>query len=124
MEIKKFEAYIGTEPELMKVTRKEFIEGMIDIFIDAKICGYEVNGTHYYRDKEEVWFFCDKKEGNAYVDDKVIKLDLSDLGIEIGSSEWDDEKEEFGEFIPEVNLDTDVTKQVKNFRKNIGKYNV
>lgn len=124
MEIKKFEAYIGIEPELMKVTRKEFIEGMIDIFIDAKICGYEVNGTSYYRDKEEVWLFCDKKEGNAYVDDKVIKLDISDLGIEIGSSEWNDEKEEFGEFIPEVNLDTDVTKQVKNFRKNIGKYNV
>jgi hypothetical protein len=124
MEVKKFEAYIYKGPTLKSINRKDFLREIMDIFTDVKICDYESSGTMYDLDKEELYIFADKKVGDKYVDYTTIKLDFSDMGIEFGSMEWDDEKEEHKEFVSEVNLDTDVTKQVKDFRKNLGKYNV
>ena len=120
MNIKKFEAYKYRGPELTKVSRKQFIEEFVDLFIDQKICEYEVNGASYYPDNGELLLHCDIKDSNGkYVDFKMIKLDISDMGIEIGMAEWNDDKEEFDDFIPEVNLDTDITKQVREYRQNI-----
>lgn len=65
-----------------------------------------------------------EKDGNIYSDSKIIKLDLSDLGIEIGNAEWNEDEEEFGDFIPEINLDSEMTKHVKLYKKDLGKYNV
>lgn len=121
MEIKKFEAYNYRGPELTKVSREQFIHEFVDLFMEQKICGYEINGTTYNSNFGELWLHCDKQNSDEY---KIIKLDLSDMGIEIGSAEWNDDTEEFDEFIPEVNLDTNITKQIKSYKKNIGKYNL
>lgn len=125
MEIKKFEAYNYTGPDLMKVDRDKFIEEFIDEITDIKLCGYECNGTTYYPKTGELWLHMDKisKENNDN-DYKIVKLDLSDMGIEIGNADWNDDKEQFEDFIPEINLDTNITKEVKNFKKSLGKYNL
>jgi len=124
MEIKKFEAYNYSGLSLRKASRKIIIDELIDILTDAKIYGYESNGITYNSKDEILWLHVDKKENGKYIDDLIIKLDLSDMGIEIGTAEWGDDKEEFGEFVPEVNLDTDITKQLKNYKKNIKNYNL
>jgi hypothetical protein len=124
MEIKKFEAYNYKGPTLKSVNRKQFIELLIDELTDAKIGDYESNGTSYNLKDEILYLFMDKKVGDKYVDDLVVSLDLSDLGIEIGMMEWDDDKEDFKEFVPEINLDSDVTKQLKRIKKDSKKFNL
>lgn len=124
MEIKKFEAYTYRGPGLMNMNREQIIEQIIDNLTDAKIGDYECNGTSYYSATGELWLHCDKKVGDKYVDFKIIKLDMSDMGIEIGTAEWNDDEEEYEDFIPEVNLDTDMTKQIKSYKKDIKGYNL
>jgi len=124
MEIKKFEAYNYRGPALKDLTRAKFIEELTDIFTDQKLFGYVVNGSTYYPKEEVLWLHVDKEENGKYTDSKIIKLDLSDLGIEIGAAEWSDDDEEFGEFQIEVNLDTDTIRQIKTYKKDITKYNV
>jgi len=124
MEIKKFEAYSYKGKDFDTINRKEFIEEFVDVFIDSKICGYECVGSTYLPNEEILCLHMNKYNVSKHPDFKVIKLDLSDMGIEFGTQEFDDEKEEMGEFVPEVNLDTDITKQVKNFKKSIDKYNL
>lgn len=125
MEIKKFEAYTYKGPTLKSINRKKFVEQIIDILSgENKICDYETSGSMYDLNGEVLYLFGDKKVGDKYVDNIVIKLDLSDMGIEIGSMEWSDDKEEFEDFIPEINLDSDITKQVKDYKTNIKKFNI
>jgi len=125
MEIKKFEAYTYKGPTLKNAGRKKVLEHIIDIIGDEnQICEYETNSIMYSLVDETLFLMADKKEGDKYVDSTVIKLDFSDMGIEIGNMEWNDDKEEFEDFIPEVNLDTDITKQLKDYKKNIKNYNV
>jgi hypothetical protein len=124
MEIQKFEAYKYKGPTLKTVNRKQFIEQITDIFTDIKICDYDVCIMSYSLVDETMFLSADKKNGDKYVDNFIIKLDLSDMGIEFGSMKWNDDEEDFEDFIPEVNLDTDTTKQMKSYRQTLGKYNV
>lgn len=124
MEIKKFEAYTYRGPEIGKLNRKNFIDEFIDTFTGQKLFGYEVGGTSYYPNKEILWLHIDKQVGGKVSDDKIIKLDLSDLGIEIGTAKWNDDKDEFYEFQPELNLDTDITKRIKAYKNTLGKFNI
>lgn len=117
MEVKKFEAYqYGYRGKGIKSNRKEFIEEFIDMLMDQNILGTQVSGSEYRINDEILYLECE----NGY----TIKLDLSDMGIEIGTREWNGDKEEFDEFIPEVNLDTDTTKQMKHYKKSIKNYNI
>jgi hypothetical protein len=122
MEIQKFEAYTYKGPTLKGVNRREFLHELMDIFTDIKICDYETSGTMYDYKNEVLYLFADKKVGDKYEDYTVIKLDLSDMGIEFGKME--DEEDIDSEFIPEINLDTDTTKQMKAYKKDIENYNV
>jgi hypothetical protein len=125
MNIKTFEAYKYRGPELNKLHREKFIEELNDAFTDSKLFGYTVNGSTYFNRDEILWLHIDKDEDDgSYSDSKIIKLDLSDLGIEIGNAEWNDDTEEYDEFIPELNLDTDITKQIKKYKQDIHKFNV
>jgi hypothetical protein len=124
MNIKKFEAYNYKGPELKNINRSKFIEELIDALTDQNIAGYTVGGSTYFPNDEVIWLHVDKENGGKFSDDKIIKLDLSDLGIEIGNAEWNDDKEEFDDFVPELNLDTDIIKQVKDYKQSIKKYNV
>ena len=125
MEIKKFEAYAYRGPALLKLTRKNAIEGIIDNLADGQIYGYNINGSTYFNNDEILWIHLDKSdEKGKWIDDKIIKIDFSDVGIEIGNAKWNDDKEEFDEFIPELNLDTDITKQIKTLKKDMNKYNI
>jgi len=125
MEIKKFETYTYRGPELLKLTRKNVIEEIVDFLADGKIFGYNINGPTYFNVDEVLWIHIDKEDENGkWIDNKILKLDLSDVGIEIGTAKWNDDTEDFEEFIPELNLDTDITKKVKKFKKNIKNFNV
>jgi hypothetical protein len=124
MEIKKFEAYTYNGKDFDTINRKEFIDEIIDVFADSEICGYDCVGTAFSPNDEILYLHMNKYHESKLPDFKVIKLDLSDMGIEFGTQDFDDEKEEMGEFVPEVNLDTDITKQVKNYKKSIGSYNL
>lgn len=124
MEIKKFEAYNYSGPALKDMTRKAIIEELIDSLTGEKFIGYEIGGSQYNLNDEVAWFFLDKEENGKVIDSKILKFDFSDLGIEIGTAKWNDDKEEFGDFIPDLNLDTEITKQMKNYKKDLGKYNV
>lgn len=119
MEIKKFEAYNYRGIPLMSIDRKKFIEEFIDTFMDQKMFGYKVVGMTNDTENEIIYIDI---ESNA--DSKTIKLDFSDLGIEIGSREWNEDEEDMDEFVPEINLDTEITKQMKNYKKTINKYNL
>ena len=122
MEIKKFEAYNYRGPAIGKLDRKIFIDNLIDIFTDQKIFGYEIDSTTYFPKDEILWLHIEKREGNN--DYKIIKLDLSDLGIEIGNAEWNEDSDDFDEFQPELNLDTDITKRIKAYKNTLGKFNI
>lgn len=124
MEIKKFEAYNYRGPALKDMTRQVIIEELVSSLTGEKFIGYEVNGTTYFHQDEVAWLHIDKEENGKYLDSKILKIDLSDLGIEIGTAEWNSDEEEFGEFIPELNLDTETTKQMKNYKKTIKKFNL
>jgi hypothetical protein len=119
MKIKKFEAYNYRGPELKDLTRDKFIEEFIDMFIDEKICGYEVTGSSFNPEDEILYLYVYKNNI-----DKTIKLDLSDLGIEIGTQDWDENYGEPGEFHSEVNLNSDAITQMKSYKSDIKKYNV
>ena len=118
MEVKKFEAYVYRGPKLENLNRKQFLDGLIDIFTDSNFFGYTSNGTSFDTINEILYIYIDKDTA----DSKVIKLDLSDLGIEIGTQDWIND--EPGEFHPEVNLDTETTKQMKTYRNDIKKFNI
>jgi len=133
MEIKKFEAYRG--PDLMNLNRDKFINELIDLFTDCEIFGYTSNGTSYTTDEEILIVYLTKEVKPGKFVNKAVKLDLSNLGIEIGTQEFDDEKEDFNDFIPEINLDTPYAHKVKEFseplrkeyvpiKKNVGKFNI
>ena len=124
MEIKKFEAYNYRGPALNKLDRDTFIEEFIDTFTDQKLFGYEINGTTYFPKEEILWLHIDKKVGDKFSGAKIIKLDLSDLGIEIGNAEWNDDDEDFDDFQPEFNLDTDSIKHMKSYKNTLNKFNV
>ena len=124
MEIKKFEAYNYRGPAIGKLNRNTFIEEFTDIFTDQKLFDYEVTSTTYFPKEEILWLHLDKQIGGKYSDSKIIKLDLSDLGIEIGTAEWNDDEDDYDEFQPELNLDTDITKRIKAYKNTLGKFNI
>ena len=130
MEIQKFEAYTYKGPDLDKISRQEFIDEIwSDVFQDQKICGYEVSSVSYDPRSEEIFLLVDKINNPITTGlQKVIKLDVSDMGIEIGTIEWDDKKEEYKDFIPEISLDDDIhkdlSKNAKTLRRDIKKYNI
>lgn len=124
MEIQKFEAYTYKGPTLKKLTRDKVIEAIRDHFIDARFADYTVDGDMFNFKDEILYLFASKDVNGKSVDNTVVKLDLSDLGIEIGDLKWNDETEEYVDFVPEINLDTDITKQIKSYKKDINKYNV
>jgi len=119
MEIKKFEAYNYRGKELDVINRKEFLAEVYSQFESGKFLGYDINGTAYESNDEVLYIYVDK-DGVG----KVIKLDFSDLGIEIGNQEWNEEKEDMDDFQPERNLDTTETKQIKSYKKDIKNYNI
>jgi len=117
MEIKRFEAYkYGYGGKGLKSNRNQVIEEMFDIFQDADFLGYEIVMTEYHPKDEFLYLIVDKN-GKYENSGNCIKLDLSGLGIEIGKKHWNQEKEEMDEFIPEVNLDSDNVKTIKNIKK-------
>ena len=126
MEIKKFEAYkYGYRGKGLESNRKEFIKEFVDMFTDQDILGWEITGTSYNLDEEKLWLTLAKKDKKGeYIDGKSIQLDFSDMGIEIGEMPWNDETEDFDDFIPEISLDTEKTKQMKNFKKDTKNYNL
>ena len=121
MEIKKFEAYkYGYRGKGIKSTRKEFIEELIDCFVDADILGYECTGTEHIPNTEELYLFLSPTEGGAkesYPEYLCVKLDYSGIGIEIGTRKWDADKEEMGEFNLISNLDSKNAITAKNIKK-------
>jgi len=128
MEIQKFEAYVYKYkgPGLDKITRKEFIEEIwADAFQNLKICGYEVSSVSYDSRSEEIFLLVDNIDNPITTGpQKVIKLDVSDMGIEIGTQEWDEDEEDYKSFIPEISLDSNTTKQIKSYKKDINNFNV
>jgi hypothetical protein len=120
MEIQKFEAYTYRGKGI-KSNRNEVIHEIIDCFTDNSILGMEVSGTEYHLKDEILYLELWNKDGDI---NKTLKIDLSDIGIEIGTREWNEKTEEFDDFIPEVNLDTDITKQMKSYKKSIKNYNI
>lgn len=124
MEVKKFEAYHYKGPTIDKIDRKKFLDEIYDLFSDGQFIGYDINGTSYKPEEEVLYIYLAKKESNGVFENRVIKLDFSDLGIEIGSQEWNEEKEEYDEFIPEINLDTEQIKQMKDFKRSTKNYNI
>jgi hypothetical protein len=123
MEIKKFEAYNYKGKDLDSINREEFLTELYSMFEGEKICGYDINGTSWYSEKEILFLHVDKKVGEKY-ESKVIQLDFSDLGIEFGSLEWNDDTEDFEDFESEKNLDTEMSKQMKSYKKDIKSYNI
>lgn len=122
MEIKKFEAYqYGYRGSGIKSDRKEFIREMIDCFVDSNLLGFSVTGTEYHPNDEILYL--DLFNENTK-EESCIKLDLSDLGIEIGKRKFDENTEEMGDFQVISNLDTDSIKHIKDYKKTKNKYNV
>lgn len=125
MEIKRFEAYNYRGPEIDKIDRKKFLEELHGQFTAGNFIGYEISGTMYHENEEVLYIYLSEKRSKGIIyENKVIKLDFSDLGIEIGTQEWNEEKEEYEEFIPEISLNTDEIKQMKNFKSDTKKYNL
>jgi len=122
MNIKRFEAYSYRGPAIDKIDRKGFLEEIFGQFESGKFIGYDVNGTMYSTIDETLYIFLAKENGKGGWDDKVVKLDFSDVGIEIGNI--DSEEPEPEDFVPEINLDTEQTKQMKNYKKDLKNYNV
>lgn len=127
MKVKTFEAYNYRGKDLDNIDRAHLIEEIRGQFEDGKFCGYDINGSMYEPDKELFYVYLTKELNVGRTIgpiNKVLKLDFSDLGIEIGTQEWNDELEEMDEFVPERNLDTDQIKQMKTFKKDLKNYNV
>ena len=133
MEIQKFEAYRG--PDIMNLDRNKVIEEIIDLFTDCELFGYKSNGTTFYTDEEVLIVYLNKEVKRGKFIEKALKLDLSNLGIEIGTQEFDGDTEEFKDFVPEVNLDTPYAHKVREIseplrkefipiKKNVNKFNV
>jgi len=125
MEIQKFEAYQYRGKKLDVINRKEFINELNDVFT-SEMFGYNNNGTTYHPNTETLDIYLhDDKTG----EDKTIRLDLSDMGIEIGHTDWYDEDEQeddgdLGVFVPERNLDLSITKAYKSQKKDMNKFNI
>jgi len=125
MEIQKFEAYKYRGKKLDVINRKEFINEISDIFA-SEMFGYNNNGTSYYPDLETLNIYLHNDETG---EDRTIKLDLSDMGIEIGHTDWYDEEEaenhdDLGVFVPERNLDLPITKAYKSQKGDMNKFNI
>ena len=125
MEIQKFEAYKYRGKKLDAINRKEFITDLNDMFI-SDIFGYNNNGTSYHPDSETLEIYLHNNETG---EDKTIKLDFSDMGIEIGHTDWYDEDDAFdhddlGPFVVERNLDEDITKAYKSQKNDMNKFNI
>jgi len=119
MKIKKFNENIEN------MRRKDIIDEILSKFEEGTFLNHDINGISFDRNNEILYIHIDKKDKNGnYSNFKVVKLDLSDIGIEIGKQEWNDDKEDFEEFIPLINLDTNYTKQAKEFKKEIKNYNI
>jgi hypothetical protein len=119
MEIKRFESYRG--PDIMKLNREQFLEGIYDLFTECDLFGYTSNGTSYSVDNEILIVYLNKEVRPGKYIDKALKLDLSNLGIEIGTQEFDEEEEDMKDFIPEINLDTPYAHKVRNFSEPLRK---
>lgn len=124
MKIQKFEAYkYAYRGKGLKSNREDFMQELIDNIGDGDILGYTIVGMEYIFNDEILYLeLSDEKNNSKTI--KTIKLDLSDVGIEIGTRDYDPHKEEFEEFVPEVNLDTDQIKQMKSYKKSIKNYNL
>ena len=120
MKVKTFEAYNYRGKDLDSIDRAHLIEEINCQFESGKFCGYDINGLMYEPEKEILYIYLSKEPQV----NKVLKLDFSDLGIEIGQFPYDEELDEEGEFVPERNLDTDQIKQMKTFKKDLKNYNV
>ena len=119
-EIKKFEAYTYRGKGL-KSNRKEILDEIIDIFPDSKILDYEISGTMFETKNEILYLFLWKENNN---EEKILKLDLSDMGIEIGTMKYNEDEDEYEDFIPQIDLTSNTTKQIKNYKSDIQKFNV
>jgi hypothetical protein len=122
MEIKKFEAYRG--PDIMNLNREQFLEGIYDLFTDCDIFGYTSNGTSYSPDDEILIVYLSKEVGPDKYIEKALRLDLSNLGIEIGTQEFDEEEEEMKNFVPEISLDTPYAHKVRKFSEPLRKEHI
>lgn len=131
MEIKKFEALSYKQKTLTTINRKDFISLLRDYLTDFKVLGYECSGTSY--DDEVLLLHVDKfstnQSGiNKHLDSKVIRLDFSEMGIEIGSMNSEDDDI----FIPQVSLDDqtnielrkELKDKAKDLKKNTQKFNI
>jgi hypothetical protein len=127
MEIKKFEAYNYTGKDLNSINRSGVLRGIVNLLSESeKIFDYEILGTMYEPEKEILYINLIKETRpfSNVENDKVLKIDFSDLGIEIGQMPYDVEKDSEGEFIPERNLDTEQIKQMKTYKKDLKNYNL
>ena len=118
-EIKKFEAY-SYRGKGLKSNRKEILDEIIDVFADSKILDYEISGT-MFEIKNEILYLFLWNENNEEI---ILKLDLSDMGIEIGTMKYNEDKDEYEDFIPQIDLNSNITKQIKNYKSDIKKFNV
>ncbi len=118
MKIQKFnEAYkYGYRGKGKKSDRKDVINELVDIFTDQNLLGFEIISTTFSPNKEELYLhlYDVKVDANEY----CIKLDLSGMGIEIGKMEWNEDEENYEDFVPEINLNNDksiIASNIKNF---------
>ena len=119
MEIKKFEAFKYRGPALMNANRQDVIKQIADSFLDNDLFGYTCNGTRYDSTDEVLYLYLDDENEN-----KVLRLDLSDMGIEIGILPYDKKLDTELDFVSEINLDTTQTKFFKNYKKDMNKFNL
>ncbi len=88
--------------KMKTVTKDQFIGELIDSFIDTKIFGYEcVGGTHDQPNKTIILDMTKKKNGKYK--DMAIQIDLSNVVIEFGDNNYDDDGN--GEFISKRTLE-------------------
>jgi hypothetical protein len=123
MKIERFgEAYkYGYHGKGFKSNRRQAIDEITDLFSEGDILGFEITGTEFHPNEEILYLYLDRTDGRQFKnEDYCLKLDLSGMGIEIGKKPWNKAKDEPGNFIPEINLDS---KQVAAIR-DIEKYNV
>lgn len=88
---------------LKTVDKKTFIKELMDVFIDAKLFGYEcVGGSHDTHNN--VLILDMSKEVDGDFESLAIKLDLSKVGIEFGTHEFPEEDKD-GIFTPVIKIE-------------------
>ena len=125
MKIQKFEAYKYRCKKLDVINRKDFLNEISSVF-SSEMFGFQNTGTSYDPNEEIIKIYLHDYETG---EELTIKMDLSDIGIEIGKMEWYNEEQmndddELGVFIPKRNLDNPITIAYKNQKKDVKKFNV